>query len=353
MANNCTPNIQAKLNDLYSLKRYQAPAGTVDLALSPANGAQVQARMIQENGKDSQYSITYAASQCDEPVACGSFDCTGAGTDSGTLTSCLTFNSFDCYSMPTWKNIGIASLRDLGSMEVMEVFAANLWDQMQKIKAKINVASLTSVCAGSQQSTNTLKLINALGAPVFNVDVDIMADYADAGFGGVTPMLLGNRIVAKFAKGVEAGGLNGDGVNLNMIDRFPAFYDKDMVDANCAPDTAGNQVLIAALPGVVNLLSWSKNAGMFASRQSPSRWDNVDPSSLIREGETFLHTVIEDPSGLLFDLDIVYEPKCQKWQYAIRSYYKTLILPTQGCIDEGFTGLIKYDVCPETAVSCD
>ena len=92
---------------------------------------------------------------------------------------------------------------------------------------------------------------------------------------------------------------------------------------------------------------------MFASRQNPSRWDNVDPLSLINQGSTYLFTTIEDPAtGMLFDLNIVFEPKCKKFQYQVKTYYKHLILDLTGCKDSGFTGIYKYDVCPATAVEC-
>jgi len=358
MANNCTPNIQAKLTDLYNQRRATPPTGIIDLAYSQANGAQVQAQMIQANGKDSQYSITYAAADCTTPVDCDDFTCGGAGTEAGTLTTCETFNSFDCKAMPAWMNLPIASLRDLGSMEVMEVFAARIWDQMHKIKTAISVEEITRQCAGAGciatgTDTRLLKLTNALGAPNFSVDSDILADFGDAGFGGATPLLLGNREALKFRKAYQAAGLDQAGLNLDRMTNFPIFYDKNVVEANCAPETDGNGVLLAFLPGVYNLLSWSANAGMFASRNTPEMWDNIDPTRLIREGATFSHTVVQDPAtGMLFDLNIVYEPKCQKWQYHMKTYYKGYNLPLAGCKDSCFNGIIKYDVCPDVAPIC-
>lgn len=354
MANNCTPNVQAKLNDLYRLNRFTAPTGAIDMAMSSANGAEVQAKMIQQNGKSSVYSITYADATCDTPVDCDSFTCSGSGTDDTSLTSCETFNSFDCKSMPAWRNLSISSLRDLGSLNTLDVFSAHLWDQMQKIKAAIDVEVVTDICtAASSITTNVLQLTNALGAPNFSVDADIYADFADYGWGGVNPLLVGNRQVLKFQRAQMAAGQADSGLNLGQMFRFPAFYDNNVVDANCAPTTAGNEVMLAVLPGMVNLLSWSENAGMFASRQNPERWDAVDPLMLIREGDSYAHTVIEDPAtGMLFDLDIVYEPKCKKFQYALKANYKTFILPLTGCKDEDFTGIIKYDVCPAVATEC-
>ena len=354
MANNCTPNVQAWIEDLSRLGRFKAPAGIIEMAASAQNGAEVQAQMIRKDGKNSVYSITYANSTCDTPIDCDSFTCDGAGTDDTTLTTCDTFNSFDCKSMPAWRNLAVSNLRDLGSASTKQVFAAHLWDQMQKIKAAIDVEVVTDVCAAA--STNiapTLSLLNALGAPNFSVDGDIYADFSDNGFAGITPLLVGNRQVLKFAKAQAVAGMNDGGLNLAAMQRFPAFYDNNMVTANCAPTVPTNDTMLATLPGIVNVLSWSENAGMFASRMNPSRWDDVDPLSLIREGDSYAFTTIEDPAtGMLFDLNIVFEPKCKKFQYQLKAYYKTLILPVTGCVESGFSGIIKYDICPATAVEC-
>ncbi len=358
MANNCTPNIQAVLNQLYSLGRYTAPAGALEMALSDANGAAVDARLIQKNGKNSQYSITYAKGSCDTPVECDDFVCDGVGTDSGALTECLTFNSFNCMSMPAWKNIQINTLRDLGSLDATSAFAAHLWDQMQKIKAAVDTAYITFLCTeagcfSTGVDVKTLNLLNALGAPNFSVDGSIMSDFADGGFGGVTPILLGNRQVKQFAMSQGASGMADSGLNLGSMTRFPAFYDKNITSANCAPLVPGNEVMFALLPGVANILSWSENSGIFASRQNQVNWDSVDPTSLIQSDSTYLHTTLQDPtSGMLFDLNVVYEPKCKQFQYHLKAYYKFLNLPVTGCVDSCFNGIVKYDVCPEAAPAC-
>jgi hypothetical protein len=359
MANNCTPNIQAVLNNLYSIGRYTAPAGAIEMAMSDANGAQVQAQLIgAPNGKNTQYSITYATGSCDTPVECEDFNCAGAGADAGALTTCVTFNSFNCMAMPAWKNIPIESLRDLGSLDATSAFAAHLWDQMQKIKAAIDEAYVTYLCTeagcfATGTDTKTLNLLNALGAPNYSVDASIMADFSDAGYGGVTPVLLGNRQVKNFAEVQRNVGMDQAGIMLQNMRRFPAFYDKNIVTANCAPAVTGNEVMFALLPGIANILSWSENSGIFSSRQSSVNWDGVDPTALLRTDSTYMHTTLQDPvSGMLFDLNIVYEPKCKKWQYHLKTYYKFFNLPLTGCKDSCFNGIVKYDVCPETAPAC-
>jgi hypothetical protein len=359
MANNCTPNIQAILNNLYSLGRYTAPAGAIEMAMSEANGAQVQAQLIgPKNGKYSKFSITWATGSCDTPVECDDFSCGGDGADASPLTACETFDNFSCMAMPSWKNIAINDLRDLGSMDTAQAFGAHLWDQMQKIKAAIDTAYVTWLCTeagcfATGVESKTLNLLNALGAPNYRIDSEIMSDFADAGFGGITPVLLGNRQVKAFAEVQRNVGMDQAGIMLNNMRRFPAFYDKNIVEANCAPTVEGNEVMFALLPGVSNILSWSENSGIFASRVNSVNWDNVDLTQLLQTDSTYMHTTLQDPvSGMLFDLNVVYEPKCKQWQYHLKTYYKFFNLPTVGCKDSCFNGIVKYDVCPDTPPAC-
>lgn len=358
MANNCTPNVQAKISDIHRLGMAQPAVGALAMAYSPQNGAEVQAKMIQRNGKSSQYSITYPSAQCGAIVTCDDAPCTDTATNDSTLTSCETFTSFSCASSE-WYKLAISGLRDLGSLEVRDVFATKVFGQMQKIKDYIDTAYVVQLCADAGYATAseanpTRKLIDANGAPIFTTDADILADFGDAGWSGVSPLLLGGRMVSKYMKGIMNGGLNNSGVNIGSIERFAAFYDKNVVEANCAAPISGHEVMFAVLPGVANVLTWSENAGMFASRNNPQRWDSVDPTSLIQEGATFSHTVIEDPAtGMLFDLNLIYEPKCKAWEYQVKCYYKFLNLPLVGCKDANFNGIVKYDVCPDTSVVCN
>ena len=358
MSNLCTPNVQAVLNDLYSVGRYQAPAGAVEMAFSPENGAQVEAQMIRKDGRNSTYAITYANGACDTPVECDNFSCGASGTDNGALTSCETITGFDCYAMPAWRNIDINSLRDLGSMNTTQAFSVHIWDQIQKIKAAINKDYVTFLCGEAGCFTDgtdnkVLSLLNALGAPNYSVDASIMADFADAGFGGITPLLLGNRQIKQFAEVQRNVGMADSGIMLQNMRRFPAFYDKDVVAANCAPVVPGNEVMMALLPGVANILTWSENAGVFSSRTSSVNWSDVDPTMLLRTDSTYMHTVVQDPAtGMLFDLNVVYEPKCKKWQYHLKTFYKFFNLPLVGCKESCFNGIVKYDVCPENAPTC-
>lgn len=355
--NNCSPNVQAKLSDLHRGKPYRSNIGALDFVYSPANGSQLQAALVQANGKDTRYTITRRQSTCTTIVACDQVECTDTGTATN-MTSCDYYDSFSCYSSE-WHNAEVSAFRDLGSMNVTEAISGHVYDQINKIKDAIDLALLTSINsnAGSLSTTvatKTYKLIDdSTKAPVWSVDSNIKLDFADAGYPDM-PILLGNRTVALWKDSVKRGGLNQNGQYIDAIDTLNAFYDINVNATNTAPTTPGNDALFAILPGVANLITWSANTGIFASRNNSVSMANVDPMRLVNtDNSTYMHTTLTDPAtGMVFDFDIVYDPKCKKFQWKVMCYYKAIVLPLIGCKDAAFNGIVKYDVCAVTDPTC-
>lgn len=358
--NNCSPQVQAKINDLFEKGEWDPHVGVLDFAFSAANGAKLQVKMIGEpNGKDTQYSITYPKPECSAVIDLDDFDCTGTGTATD-MTTCVPFNGFDAYTSG-WIKAGVSQFRDLGKLSVVEVLSFQVMQKMRMLKEKVDLQVLLSIntaaaagCISGTETTRVIPLINVNGAPVFNTDVDISADFLDAGFAG-SPILLGNRQLLKYVNGIKNGTGNQYGQKVDTINTFSgAFYDKNINSTNTAPTTAGNDVMFAILPQLVNVVSYSDNSGMFMSRNAQTDWSAIDPMKLINtDNSTFMHTVLTDPgSGMLFDFNVVYEPKCKGFIWELRTYYKVVILALNGCKENCFNGIIKYDICPAPEVDC-
>ena len=358
MANNCTPQIQAKINDLYQLKPYQAQTGILDLALSPINSAQLEAKMIKKNGKNSTYSITYPADLCTAVLDCGDEACDAAVSTVSDTTVCDVLTSFDCAKTKRF-NIAVSTFRDLGMLQVSDVIGHQVFQQMQKLKEKVNLAVLLSVNSAvgvvpGADPNRVLKLMDAnTRMPVFGTDVEIQSDFADNGW-DVMPIVIGNRAVKQWQNAINKGSYNQHGLNVGAIESFNAFYDKNINATNTAPTNVGNDVMFAVLPQLINVLSYSENVDMFASANSSIDWANLDPMRLVNtDNSTFLHTVLQDPqTGMLFDFDITYDPTCKTFTWKLSVYYKTKILDLIGCNDATFNGLVKYDICAYSNPSC-
>lgn len=357
MANYCTVNVQKAIFDLYRAQPWRTPAGALDFAFSSANGAGLQAQMIQQNGKNSKYSITYPTEVCTAVQATGTVACTDSPTTTAAIT-CDTFDGFDGYES-NWHQLTATTMRDLGSLTAQQQLAHAVMNQMQKIKAEITADVLASIntaagCIATGTTTRVLKLVNPVtGNPYPHTITGIENDFADAGY-PVMPILLGNRQLNYLKNASDRGGVSDAGINNAGIASLPLFYDK-LIDSTITPDTPGNENLFAIQPGIVNVLSWSENSGLFSSRNGDIDWLSKDPMSLVNtNNETYVHTVIQDPSsGLLFDFDLIWDARCKKFMWKVVSYFKTKILDLTGCKDSCFTGIIKYDVCPWAAGTCD
>lgn len=356
--NNCSAQVQAKIFDLYERGAWNPHVGVLDFVFSPANGAKLQVEMIgRPNGKNTQYSITYPVAVCTANVS--SVVCTDAGAAT-EMTSCVAFSGFE-YLSSGWIKADVSQFRDLGQLEVVEVMSHQASQKMKQLKADVSLAVLLAInteaasgCIDGTTTTRTISLIDVNGAPVFNTDVDISADFLDAGFDG-SPILLGNRQLLKYVNGIRNGAGNQYGQRVDTIDTFSgAYYDKNINATNTAPTTPGNEVMFAILPQLVNVISWSANVGIFATRSGGMSFDSVDPMKLVNtDNSTYMHTVLTDPaSGMMFDFDIIYDAACKSFKWKLDTYYKVVILDLMGCKESCFNGIIKYDICPTIPVNC-
>lgn len=357
MPNNCSPKVQVKLTDIYKGQPYRAQTGVLDFAFSKANGSEVQAKMIQKNGMNSVYAVTRRTSLCTAVVDCSAIACTDVGTDDSSLTACDTFETFSCKSSQ-WHNLLINDLRDLGSEDATAILSGHVNDQIIKIKEAVDLAVLASInsAAGSistSTATRTLKLIdNATKAPAWGVDANIKLDFADAGYPDM-PILIGNRTAALWRDYISRSGINQFGQQLGSIDSLNAFYDINVNSTNTAPATVGNDVLFAILPQVANVLTWSANSGVFSSRNQFSEGQINMMKMVNTDNSTFSYSTLMDPAtGMVFDFDIVFDPRCKKFQWRVYTYYRTLVNPLVGCKDAAFNGIVKYDVCPLSETDC-
>ena len=355
---NCSSTIQESLLNLNSRQaKYTVTTGAIDLALSAENGAEITTKMIRKDGKNSKYYIEYPTALCEAVVDCDVFDCE-ASVDA-PMTSCLDITGFDCFTT-SWIKIGVDEWRDLGSVTPTQIFQSQLMDQMNKLMIEVDKAAIVAACAGAGcietvTTTKELKLmVPTTGVPYWASGDEINLDFSDAGY-ETNPLLLGGRQLYSFAKAQGRVGLNQDGLNLASLPTFDAFYDKNMVAANCAPATPGNDPLLAFMPGVFNLINWSSFSGIFATREDSIDMNNYQPEDIYKGGPGHERAMLMHPSkNWMFDFEIKFrDTDCAPTIYwRLKTYYKAVVLPVLGCKDDCFTGIIKYDVCPVPAVAC-
>jgi hypothetical protein len=120
------------------------------------------------------------------------------------------------------------------------------------------------------------------------------------------------------------GCCNDGGIDLSVANGEAYFFrDKD---ANTI--LGANQFAVMS-PGVMHLLQWKANSGIF-----------------METGDTFAHTRIMDPiTGLEYDVDIVYDPCIKQWTWAVGMHFSFFIMPDQwptGSDMEGVNGTLRF-----------
>lgn len=357
---NCSAHVQESILNLNSRQaRYKITTGAIDLALSAENGAEVQAKMIRKDGKNSKYSIEYPANLCEAVQDCSDFDC-NASVDA-PMTNCEDFTGFQCVTTK-WIKIGVDDWRDLGDqIQGSDVFAIQVLDQMNKLMAEIDRQAIVALCtsAGCVKTgldTRELKLIqpDKGGAPYWQTGDTIDLDFMDAGY-ETSPLLLGGRNLYSFAKAQGRFSTDNNGLNVNELQTYSTFYDKQMTDANCAPTTPGREAILAVMPGVFNLVNWSSFTGIFATREDSINMNNYKPEQIYKGGQNHERAMMMHPTkNWMFDFEIKFrDENCEPQIYwRLKSYFQPITLKVLGCKDDCFTGIIKYDTCAVPAVSC-
>lgn len=351
MPSNCLIQTQARLDELHSYGFQRQPVGATRALTANVNQSVVGTRMLEADGKIKKYQITYMEPDCSEPPACGDVDRCDAGTKKTVQSE---YKTIDKCAASGVIELTDQDYRDLCNFGPNQFTMNQILGKFDMMARSINAQILTSLAAGigdfgpGQADPKDIALINPqTQAPVWGADVDIITDFADAGM-TVTPILIGGRTLLKYDKGVNAGGNSQNGVNMGQMDRFPMFYDNQI--QSIANTTQGRETIFAIAPQLVHVVNYLENVGDF---QSNLDFNNTDPLSFMRQGETYNYGLVQDPfTGWMYDMDVIFDACAKKWKLSFRSYYDIWIMRLTQCYHAGFTGLLQYNVCNPAPVNC-
>jgi len=204
-----------------------------------------------------------------------------------------------------------------------------LLQDIRAINVAVNQAALTFLVAnfGSHFAANSPATVNV---NLFNNNLpdtfgfsSVLEEYSD--IEGVNrPLVVGAGLSSQFFRSMSWGCCNDGGIDLSVANGEAYFFrDKD---ANTI--LGANQFAVMS-PGVMHLLQWKANSGIF-----------------METGDTFAHTRIMDPiTGLEYDVDIVYDPCTKQWTWAVGMHFSFFIMPDQwpaGSDMEGVNGTLRF-----------
>lgn len=358
MPDNCIIPIQRKLDELYAYNKPfgfpRQPVGALKALVSNVNASVVETKLISQNGKKAKYQITYVEPDCnaalelDDPDA----EICADGDNQPVQEDFLVIDNGKA-GRPI--ELTVDEFRDLCNFGPNEYWQKQILGRFDTIARAINadiiaeIAAASGCFSGTEAGPRELQLINPeTGIPNWGADTEIMADFMDAGLSTV-PILIGGRELLHYANGRKNGGLNQDGVNMGAMSDFPMFYDNQL--EGIAGIAGNNSAMFAIAPQIIHFVNHLDNVGDFQTNLKLDQ--NTDPLSLMRLGEIYNYGIIEDPfTGLMYDLDAVFDACTKTWKISFRSKYAVWQLPLTTCFANCFTGILKYSICPSPSLAC-
>jgi hypothetical protein len=189
---------------------------------------------------------------------------------------------------------------------------------------------------------NTNGVINPTG------QWEVERTFQDSGLG--SPIIIGSGEVFTWQKAQDAAGLNAQGLNLTRLGATNSYY--DALISQAVGDGADH--IFAFDPTVLKFVTWSKNAGMFAT--DVASLSNLE--AMYNNGHpTLLKGVLLDPAtGISWDLNIHFDP-CGDgsegvWKFQLKLVWDIFFMPDIACNIQGLNGIFHYTTCPPVLAPC-
>lgn len=181
---------------------------------------------------------------------------------------------------------------------------------------------------------------------------DIETQFEDLGL--TNPIILGGKDVNVWRKAYSIAAVNNTtGMDYTKLSDQNIYYD-EVID-RVGGDIANGGHILAFSPQVVRFVTYSLNAGMFAT-------DLKDVSQLDRlyqqGGTDYMRGTFVDPQdGLLWDLDIDFDPcggpdKKGAFKWVLSLWWDIWFMSLQACAAQGVNGIYHFRTCPAVQVPC-
>lgn len=345
-ANSNLPIARFVPNWAKSARSYKAAEGII--AASRKNNLISAVDLGSEPGKKRQFKLTYYPVNCDAAAD----NCSASVCDAGTAVAPKQefFTLSECTSS---KNFTL-STSDVRLVDGMYTFSdhamAQIAAQMPAMRKKLATQMLTKIYAnkgllpGGAASQRVQFVNTTTGAANLSATNTINRIFADTGFS--EPFIIGGTEIFDLSEAIRLGGLNNLGQRIDGLDYTNKYYDALI---NEVVGDGGEHVL-AFDPQVLKFISWSKNAGMFATDlQSVESLD-----SLYKMGaKGVMRGVLLDPVlGILWDLNVHYDECNDVFTYQYRLEWDIFFMPDTVCNDFGVNGIFHFTTCAPVVPAC-
>lgn len=297
-----------------------------------------------EPGKKRTLKVNYLPPECDDNGSCDDNVCE-AGTKTEPTQTYFTLQQCTASKVLTIAMDDMRDLDDIGANEWAMAQLNSRWAAVRR-KLEIQLTAILLANRGVQPDGSATKLINLIDPATGRVRPDGIFDleraYIDAELN--TPFVVGSAPVYNIKRMLGIGSGNDLGQDINKVAVNNWFYDKNLNGA------IGNATenLIAFDPQLIKFLGFNWNMGRFATDQK-----GLIPEQMFKAGPDWLYSTINDPqTGLLWDLDVIFDKCAKAWNLQFRINWDLFTLPMNVCGIQGLNGIMQFTTCPPTPVTC-
>lgn len=318
---------------------------TAVIAASRINNAITARDFGTEDGKLRDLKINYLPPICDLEG-----DCTTNVCDTGRVIAPkqVFFQLKRCTASPvlTIRMADTRNLEGIGADAYSQNLIAHLLQGWREQLAK-DLAALMAANMGCQLDGNPTKEVNILHPTTGAINpvgpATINKQFEDARLSGARPFVVGGSPLWYAQQPGMAGGTNMQGQPTGQI-QFPnTFYDKLVNE-----QYGSGEHIWAFDPTVFKFIAFNFNAGRFATDMQ-----NFQPERMFQEGPDWYSGALIDPlTGLLVDIDAIYD-KCTKlWNFQIKLNWDLFFLPQRVCAIDCVNGLFHFTTCEMAPAEC-
>ena len=189
-----------------------------------------------------------------------------------------------------------------------------------------------------------VNLTDVNGAPNPAGMWQIEKEFADAGF--ENPFIIGGNQAFFLERSRQIAGLAANGLNLGQSPMGRTYYDPLL-----NPAFGDNKDhLIAFDPTVLKFITWSENAGIFATDLTSIN----DLDKLFSRGinSSIKGSLLDPVYPLLWDLNIKFDDCKNVWTYQYKLHWDIFFLPDMVCNVQGVNGIFGFTTCPPVVLPC-
>jgi hypothetical protein len=297
-----------------------------------------------EAGKKRTLKVNYLPPACDDDGTCTDNVCSPGLKPEPTQTY-FTLNQCTASKVLT---IAMDDMRDLDNIGANQWAMALLNQRWATVRRKLEIQLTAILLAnrGVQPDGSASKLISLVDPNtgqlrpngIFNLE----RAFIDAELN--EPYVIGSAPVYDIERLTRIGTGNSLGQNIGEVATRNWYYDKNLNGA------FGNNAenLIAFDPQLIKFMGFNFNMGRFATDTK-----GLIPEQMFQAGPDWLFSTITDPAtGLLWDLDVIFD-KCNKtWNFQFRINWDLFTLPMNVCGIQGLNGIMHFTTCAPAPVDC-